>query len=265
MKQTAVLWVGLFVLAGVLDLRAQGVSTDPASILATAREALGGEQRLSSVRSFSITGRMLQLRGNNLASIEVELIGEFPDKFVRAEELPAQETGRTTTGFNGNDLIQAPVAPARGGGPAPTGAQADAARQGRVDGLKQDFARMMLGFFATSFGAFPLTFTYVGEAEADTGRAAVLDAKGPTGTPMRLFISRTTHLPLMVTWDGPPARGQPTPAQHRLFFGDYKDTNGIRLPFRVRHAVGSETIEETTLDRVRINPKIAPSTFEARK
>ncbi len=262
MTRIAALSVGLIFLAGIHNLHAQGAPTDPTAILAETRGALGGEERLSSVRAFVITGRMFQLRGANLASIEVELSAEFPDKFVRTEEVPAQETGRTSTGFNGNNLIQAPVVPARGGGGAPAGAQSDAARQGRVDGLKQDFARLMLGFFAASFGAHPLTFTYVGEAEA-TGRAAVLDAKGPTGGPMRLFISRTTHLPLMVTWEGPPARGQPAPTQHRLYFGDYRDTDGIRLPFRLRHAVGTATIEETTLDRVRLNPKIDPRTFGA--
>jgi hypothetical protein len=265
MTRIAALPVGLVLLAGVSDLRAQTPPTEPTVILAAAREALGGEQRLSSIRSFVVTGRMLQLRGNNLASIEVEINGEFPDKFVRTEEVPAQETGRTTTGFSGDDLIQAPAPPARGGGGTPTAAQLDAARQGRVIGLKQDFARLMLGFFATSSAAYPLTFTYVGEAEADTGRAAVLDVKGPVGGPMRLFLSRTTQLPLMITWDGPPARGQPTPTQHRLYFGDYRETGGIRVPFRLRHAVGSATLDETTFDRVRINPKIDPATFEVRR
>lgn len=262
MTRIGALSVGLILLAGVRDLGAQGAPTEPAAILAVTREALGGERRLSAIRSFVMTGRMLQLRGNNLASVEVELSGELPDRFVRIEEVPAQETGRITTGFSGNDLIQAPAAPARGGGGAPTGAQPDAARQGRVEGLKQDFARLMLGFFAASFRAYPLTFTYVGEAESDSGRAAVLDAQGPAGAPIRFFISRTTHLPLMVTWDGPPARGQPTPTQHRLYFGDYQETGGIRVPFRLRHAVGAATIEETTLDRVRINPRIDPRTFE---
>jgi hypothetical protein len=265
MTRIAALSVGFAFLICSSTLRAQTAPTEPTAILAAAREALGGEQRLSSIRSLVVTGRMLQLRGNNLASIEVELSCEFPDKFVRTEETPAQETGRITTGFSGNELIQAPAQAARGGGGAPASGQPDPARQGRVDGLKQDFARLMLGFFATSFAGYPLTFTYVGEAEADTGRAAVLDAKGPAGGPMRLFISRATHLPLMITWDGPPARGQPAPTQHRLYFGDYRETGGIRLPFRLRHAVGAATLDETTLDRVRLNPKIDPATFEARR
>lgn len=263
MTRIAAVTAGLLLLVDVRDARTQGTTTDPAGILAATREALGGEQRLSAIRSFVINGRMLQLRGNNLASVEVELSYEFPDKYARTEEVPAQETGRVTTGFSGSDLIEASAAPARGGGP-PAAGQADAAREGRVSALKLDFARLMLGFFAASFDAHPLTFTYVGEAEADGGRAAVIDAKGSAGT-MRLFVSRTTRLPLMVTWDGPPARGQPTPTQHRLYFGDYRETSGVRLPFRIRHGVGSATIEETTLDRVRINPKIAPATFEVRR
>ena len=57
--------------------------------------------------------------------------------------------------------------------------------------LKQDFARLTLGMFATSFPSYPLTFSYVGEAEAPQGKADVLEAKGPSNFTIRLFIDKT--------------------------------------------------------------------------
>ena len=39
----------------------------------------------------------------------------------------------------------------------------------------------------------------------------------------------------------------------------------MQLPFRLRRAVGPETVEETTFDRFRINAKIDPRKFEVRK
>lgn len=86
--------------AGALgDLAAQ--APDAATILAATREALGGEKRLSAVRSFVASGRTRQVRGDNLVPIEFEISCELPDKYIRRDEVPAQESGPTTIGFNG--------------------------------------------------------------------------------------------------------------------------------------------------------------------
>ena len=77
----------------------------------------------------------------------------------------------------------------------------DAMRRTRVNGLKQDFARLALGMFAGSYPSYPLTFTYVGQAEAPQGKADVLDAKGPDNVTLRFFIHSDTHLPIMVSLD----------------------------------------------------------------
>jgi hypothetical protein len=342
----------------MVDLRpmlAQGPAPAPAkdaaTVLAAARQALGGEQRLSSVKNFVVTGRTRQVRGDNLVPIEFEIAFEMPDKFVRKDEIPAQESGPTSTGFNGDELIQVPVPtpppasfPARAGGPpAPSAAQLDAMRAGRVASAKQDFVRLALGMFAGSFSTYPLTFTYAGQAEAPQAKADVLDAKGPANFAVRLFVNSETHLPIMVSWQAPTGRGGPgrpggpgappsgtrpgaspsdtppptaagappgaappgatppgaappraeppgatpsggtpgaapptgagparpaastPPVEYRLYFADYRDVNGLQWPFRLRRATGTETTEETTFDRFRINTKIDPKKFEVRK
>ena len=71
--------------------------------------------------------------------------------------------------------------------------------------------------FAASFDSYPLTFTFVGQAEAPQGKADVLDAKGPGTFMLRLFINADTHLPIMVSWTSPATNvvltdpGQPAP------------------------------------------------------
>jgi len=57
------------------------------------------------------------------------------------------------------------------------------------------------------------------------------------------------------------SKAQTTPVEHRLYFADYRDVEGLRLPFRLRRAIGTETTEETTFDRFRINTKIDPRKF----
>ena len=243
----------------------QTPATDPATVLAAAREALGGEKRLAAVKSFVATGRTQQVRGDNLVPIEFEISCELPDKYARRDEIPAQGSGPTTIGFSGDDLIQLPLAAApvarAGGPPPPTPAQLDAQRRARAITAKQDFVRLTLGMFAGSFSGYPLAFTYVGQAEAPQGKADVIDVKGPDTFSVRLFIYRDTHLPIMVSWQAPasnagrgaPGQASPPLVEYRLYYADYRDVDGLKFPFRLRRAVGPDTIEETTFDRYRIN------------
>src|SRR6476469_3415116 len=126
-------------------------SKDPAAILSAARQALGGDAKLSAVKSFTATGRTRQVRGDNLVPIEFEISVELPDKYLRKDEIPAQESGPTASGFNGDELLQVPPPPAPpvaapgragapGAGPGPN--PAEAARLARIATLKQDFARL---------------------------------------------------------------------------------------------------------------------------
>jgi hypothetical protein len=276
---------------------AQSTAPDADKVLAAAREALGGEKKLAAVKTLTATGRTRQVRGDSLVPIEFEIAMELPDKYMRRDEVPAQESGPTTVGINGDELLQFPVPttptmPARAGGPpAPTpeqtSAMATAARTARLAGVRQDFARLTLGMFGASYGNYPLTFTYAGKAEAPQGKADVLDVKGPGGFAARLFINAETHLPIMLTWQPPaaPQRGMrpdgpgaappsgatargPAPApppESRIYYADYREVNGLQLPFRLRRAVGPDTVEETTFDGFKINVKIDPRKFEARK
>ena len=212
-------------------------------ILADARKAMGGE-KLASIQSILVTGRTQRVRGNNLVPIEFEMAIEVPDKFVRKDEVPAEESGPTATGFAGDELIQvgAPAgrgaaagraagpAPAAGpGGPgAPAGAgraatppspeQIAAQNRARVIAARQDFTRLSLGLLLNSLPVYPVTFAFAAQAAAPQGTADVLDVTGDGGFAARLFVHHETHLPIMVSWQAPPTSvilttpGQPPPA-----------------------------------------------------
>jgi hypothetical protein len=55
------------------------------------------------------------------------------------------------------------------------------------------------------------------------------------------------------------------PTENRIYYADYRDVDGLKLPFRIRRAVGATTTEETIFDRYRINAKVDPRKFEVRK
>jgi hypothetical protein len=54
---------------------------------------------------------------------------------------------------------------------------------------------------------------------------------------------------------------QATPINYWLYYADYRDVDGVKLPFRLRRAIGPDTTEETTFDRFRLNTKIDPRKF----
>jgi hypothetical protein len=281
------------------------------SVMAAARAALGGEAKISGVKTFIATGRTRQVRGENLVPIEFEIQAELPDKYSRRDEFPAQDAGPVTAGFVGDAIVLIPrpvPPPPRPGMPPPPPQQQEMMLRARVMQAKQDFARLLLGMFAGTTPAFPVTYSYVGQAEAPQGKADVIDVKGPANFAARLFVAND-GLPIMLSWQaamgpggpgamtrpggpptGGPPTGTPTPAgppagapppggaptsgpggpppaakpapEQRLYFADYRDVDGLKLPFRIRRAAGSETTEETTFDRYRINAKVDPRRFD---
>lgn len=292
-----------------------------APILDEARTAMGGA-KLAAITSLLVTGRTNRVRGNSLVPIEFEIAMELPDKYVRKDEVPAEESEPTSSGFVGTDVIQLPLPPAGGAPgragapppPAPTPQQVEAQRRARLTTIKQDFARLVLGLLAGSTPAYPLTFGYVGQAQAPQGTADVLDVRGEGNFALRLFVSSQTRLPIMVSWQAPPtsvvvttpgqpapatiapgavvisapppppaaasqadkdtyakevaglrAKAQITPVEYRLYYADYRDVDGVKLPFRLRRAIGADTTEETAFDRFRLNTKIDPRKFALTK
>lgn len=340
-------YVCLAFLATVIGALAQAPEPAPttpeaAAVLNAARDVLGGEKRIGAIKTIVASGATRQLQGENLVPILFEINIELPDKYVRTDEIPARESGPTSRGFNGDALIQSGDAagPARRGGPppsgptspapaaaspgagtaglpagAPSGAAGAKAGPGPTIPIKQDFAKLTLGMFATSFSSYPLTFAHAGQAEAPEGKADVLDVRGGGNFTARLFIDSKTHLPLMLSWTTPPnfvpvVAGQKPPAnlapgavtfetpmpppdsatpeqkkqfeadalaarkkamastrptENRIYYADYRDVDGLKLPFRIRRAIGATTVEETLFDRYRINARVDPRKFEVRK
>src|SRR6266550_2614976 len=107
---------------GAASVLTFGQTIDASQVLAATRQALGGEKNLTAIKTFVATGRTRQLRGNNLVPIEFEINCELPDRFVRKDEIPAQDTDVTVSGFAGDTLIQfPPPGPGRTSGPGASG------------------------------------------------------------------------------------------------------------------------------------------------
>jgi len=142
----------------------------------------------------------------------------------------------------------------------------------------------------TSPASMPLEFAYGGEAEAEDGKASVLDVKGPGAFSARLFLDQTSRRPLMLAYKGvapmmvmrtergergdkpatvgPPAKEAPAGAgplvDITIFFDDYKAIDGVLLPHHVSRSIDGKPSEEWTFKTIKVNPTFAPDAFSGK-
>jgi len=275
-----------FVLALVLgDARA----TD---LIAQARAALGGEQKLAKVQGVSCTGTMQRLIGDRTVEGELTFDLQLPDKMLRTDTIsPMGDRTALVTGqgINGDKLLRIsrilnapPGAVIRTPPPPAPGSDAEAQA---IRNARAEFARMTLALLLTSPPSFPLEYTSAGQAESPDGKADVIDVRGPNNFAARLFLDAASHRPLMITYrgvaprmvvqtqrsDAPPsadphAAPMPTlPAgdvvEIAMFLDDYKSVDGMQLPHHITRSIDGKPNEEMTFTVVKINPAFKADTF----
>jgi hypothetical protein len=273
------------------------------------------------------------------APTDFEMALELPDKFVKKDTLAVimDAVITRTSGFNGDGLIDIVDTPpqmghgmvvrqlAPGGGSAtfggasaaPTPEQTAAMRKANLLAAKQESARLTLGMFAASLGAYPVQFSYEGQADSPDGKADILGVTGDGDFAAKLFIDARTHMPLMLTWmakepltsnaagrsGGASAGGATTMTmiggagadgkamspeerdkmlkdfderikqadaqrklvEYRVYYGEYKAVDGVKVPYRIQRSIDGKPTEELVLDKIRFNPKIDPKKFEVAK
>ena len=178
-------------------------------------------------------------------------------------------------------------APAGGGGNTPpTPEQVAMMNAGMIRNQRVELSRLMLGWFGMAHPGLNATYTYGGEAESPDGKAHIIDIKAEGGFAAKLFVDQATNLPLMVSYTGlepitlnrGAARGAtpaPTPEEmqklmanrktieHRIFFTDWKEVDGIQFPHMLQRATAGTTTEEWTIAKIKVNPKIDAKKFAA--
>jgi hypothetical protein len=198
------------------------------AVVAEARKALGGADKLSAVKRLQVNGTTRRANGNFNLEGDTEIFFELPDKFRRNESLTLGGGGsgiERTEILNGGEISTEVSGdfggrgrgrfgggfPGAGGGAA-GGADGRGAPSPEVQERLRDFqrlnlqsevSRLLIALLLTS----DTPFRWIGTAQAPEGSADVLEVKTPDGVATRVFIDTITHMPLMLTWTGPAARG----------------------------------------------------------
>ena len=195
-----------------------GQAGDVNKILADMRAALGGADKVAAVKTLTAVGKSARTNSQGATTEgDVEIAMELPDKYVSRTVVANLGTMSVyrNAGFNGAGVINEVENPPNlhgggtimfrtAGGPAPgqtaTPEQKAATDQRLLMTAKKDFARLTVGMFGSSYEAFPLEFSYAGQADAPEGKAHVIAVKGADNFDAKLFVDTKTHLPLMLSW-----------------------------------------------------------------
>jgi hypothetical protein len=273
---------------------AQDAAAKAQQLIVQARAALGGDK----LKSLSATGNYRRTFGQMEMSGEVSYDLLLPDKMMKTETMnpaPSLEITRVET-LNGDDVWEDQQQRGGGGGmmifrrgPGGPGVDPQKAQDMMRQGVRSDFARLLIGWLLTTPSSFPVEFSFAGEAESPDGKADVLEAKGPGGFAARLFLDQKTHYPLMLTYNGKKPRivtltaGPGAPqnpeemekrmkereaeaakqpdVEFRIYLSDYRDVNGVSFPHKLARSIENEVNEELEIKTVKINPQFKPEKF----
>lgn len=219
-----------------LTVQAVPQGTRHVDVLAALREALGGEARLSSIRTFVAKGVITRGTEKSASYGTFEIACELPSKFVQswAVTLLSSTGGRSidrgVLGFNEQGLIYQANDAVSG---LPRLITAEEARN-LLRRAQRDFVKFTLPMFASSFPGAPVTFADMKDLRW------VITATG-SGVTRALTVDSTRHLTIRFGND---------------LYSDYRSEDGWNVPHTIRSS--GETWEIKTL---LVNVAIPAKTF----
>jgi len=295
MQRLMVSFVSLGMMFGSLIAGADG-DTKVAALIKQARAALGGDSKLAKIQGLSAAGTLAREMGDRQVTGELTIDMQLPDKMVRTDSMSplGDATIVLISGVNGETLIRNSKTLNAGPGlmvrmPPPPAAGSDAETQA-LRAARADLARLAVAFLLTPPASMPLEFTDGGEAESPDGKADVVNVKGPGSFAARLFFDKSSHRPLMLSYQGvaprmvvqtmrggsppdPAAQGHgneaaaaqpPQAVDILMFLDDYRPVDGVMFPHHVSRSVDGKTTEEWTFKTIKVNPTFKPDAFSGK-
>jgi predicted Zn-dependent peptidase len=201
-------------------------------LLAAARQATGGEA-LTKVRAFSSKGEMKITMPQGAMAIKFESIVDFSGKMLQKMQTPMGEMtiaydgqgGWIKMGQNTRDL------------PGAQKAEMDGGIFRETVGLLRDFDK----YNVQALGA---------DEVAVTDPARKMQVK--------VYLDPNTHLIAKKVFT---ASIMGPPAETEEIYSDYRDVDGVKIPFAATQKQAGQTRSEQTVSEVKINPDVPPSEY----
>lgn len=173
-------------------------------LLKQARAAIGGESAIGSVQNLSFNGKSSrQLRTTSQDG--KQLNGEFemnmilPDKLIRIEKLSMEAPeGKDGVGNVEDKDIKVKDVRVKIERDITDSKSQEAVRHND----QTEIARYMIGLLLTPPPSFTASYDYAGEGNVEGARVDVVNVTGLNGFAMKLFLDKSSHLPLMMSYKG---------------------------------------------------------------
>lgn len=226
-------------------------------------QAVGGPQRLSTVKSFVASGSSVGFGGFGRGG-RAQIFSRFPDQRAMVIDFPSSpERGHSLRIFDGQEgWVETPLSVL--GEYEITG--------GELDGAKLDaelaFPGQIKQVLSDLHAAAPATISDLPEPASQAAEESksttsnehsvnVVQGTGPGGILVTLYFDAESGVLLReVRYSKSPIGRIPT----QIDYSDYRDVGGIKMPFRLVFAWldGRDSIQ---LDKIQVNAAIDPSKF----
>ncbi len=153
---------------------------------------------------------------------------------------------------------------------------------------RNELLRTTLALLLTAPEGTDVGYTFAGESSVDGTAANIIDVES-NGSKFKLFLDKTTNLPLMVSYSGMPLRikldkavstedetqkdvrvfvNKNVPSatiEHQVKFSDFRSVNGLLLPYKWTETVGGNAGETVDITSYEINPANIADKFQNEK
>jgi len=280
------------------DARAQ-------EILKQARQAIGGEEQLQKIQGLQIHGQYRRVFGERQMGGDRDISILLPNKYLVEDAMNAGGLSTAiinTRALNGDKAWSGNSGGGGGmifriGGPGPGGQQMSPeqmeAMQRRI--YNAEFSRYLLAMILTPPPEMAVEYKYAGESEVEDAKADVIDVTGPDNFSVRVFLDKSSHLPLLLSYRGPKPRivtmtrqagdrakpedikkardeaekqmhaeAPPVPEEVDFYIRltDHKKVGGLMLPHKLTFLTDTEVSEEFEISKYQINPQLKADLFE---
>lgn len=212
-------------------------------ILAAAVEAHGGLEKLKAVKNIVMEARASANSPAGPMQIEGKSYYVYPDKFRQDLKMPQGEMAYIfdgTAGFAMTPMGVQPIPPQM------------------ANSFKDAVFRENVWLLA-NLSQNEIPIQYAGTEEVQGKQAHILVVQQPSGEMLKVFISDETYYIVKISYR---EMSQGMAANRETFMDDYRDVDGIKVPYQVVQNVDGQPFTESRVTGITLNAELDETLFQ---
>ena len=212
-------------------------------ILAAAVEAHGGLEKLQAVKNIVIEAQASANTPAGPMQIEGKSYYVYPDKFRQDMKMPQGEMAYVfdgTAGFAMTPMGVQPIPP-------------------QVANSFKDAVFRENVWLLTNLSQNEIPIQYAGTEDVQGKQTHVLAVQQPSGEMLKVFISDETYYIVKISYR---EMSQGMTANRETFMDDYRDVDGIKVPYHIVQNVDGQPISESRVTGVTLNAELDETLFQ---